>query len=400
MLQTLQEERNRSGAMAVAQESNLTEQPRAVAAALGPALDQIGLIRGQDPARRAVRPAPFGWTVESQIAVHRAATRPDDLGNVQDGEPSRLERSHPLVPLHRGVVLLLTDGFRPLLPGDQHGRLWAGQRSENSLAQPCRPLEGRSEAEQAAFQGVNQILEQMPAIGHLDDPWRPFPGRLGVGRCAITTDNLDTRVSLEPVNQRLRFPLREQLNDPALLEVDQDGAVVVALAEGPVINPEHSWRWLLAQRCAPHQPQQRCWTDRHAEAGDDAGTRFAAQREGQHREDLGQPQGAPRPGCHQLRQPFGEDATRTLAGVTEELPDNEEQRHRVAAPGQVGERTLIDAVSPLSQASAQRAGRGRPCGDQRSDDLNGADGDLVEPETRSARYEPGGQGTRGGHHPQ
>src|SRR5262249_45581035 len=134
---------------------------------------------------------------------------------------------------------------------------------------------------------------QMPAIGHLDRLWRTFSGRLRRSWGAITADDLDSRVSLEPVNQRLRFPLRAQLNDPALLEVDQDGAVVVALAEGPVINPEHSWRWLRVQRCPAHQPQQRRWPDRHAEASDQPRSRFATEGEPQQPAHFSQTAGAP-----------------------------------------------------------------------------------------------------------
>ena len=111
-----------------------------------------------------------------------------------------------------------------------------GSWPEERVADPCRRLEGRSEAEQASLQRLDQVLDQMPTIGHLDRLRRTFPGGLRIRRSAITADDLDAGMLPEPGATRLGLAILEQLDDPSLLEVDQDGAVAMAFAEGPVVR--------------------------------------------------------------------------------------------------------------------------------------------------------------------
>src|SRR5215212_2198968 len=87
LLEALEEERDGPGAVLIAQQADLSEQPRPIAAALRPALDQVGLVRRQHTAPGAMGPLPLRRTLEGEIAIHRASSCADDLGDIQDREP-------------------------------------------------------------------------------------------------------------------------------------------------------------------------------------------------------------------------------------------------------------------------------------------------------------------------
>jgi hypothetical protein len=149
----------------IAQQPDLSEQPRAIAAAFRPALQQVRFLRRQHTAPGAPGLLPFGRTPEGKVAVDCAPRSANDLGDIEDSEPGRPERPDLLVPLHLAGVLLLTGSFDPLLPGDQISLGRVGQWAKDRVAHPCCLLEGWSEAEQAPLQRLDQVLEQAPTSG-------------------------------------------------------------------------------------------------------------------------------------------------------------------------------------------------------------------------------------------
>src|SRR5215207_1275915 len=137
--------------MLVALDPNLAEQPRAVAAALSPTLVQIGFVRLQDAAPGTVGASTIGWLVEVEVAVHRRATHPNQLGNIKLGEPRGIQGADLLVLLDLAGMLLLARGFGPLLPGDSIGIGVARQRSGSRRREACRELDRFAVAEQTAL---------------------------------------------------------------------------------------------------------------------------------------------------------------------------------------------------------------------------------------------------------
>jgi hypothetical protein len=113
-------------------------------------------------------------------------------------------------------------------------------------------------------QGAAAILPQMPAVGHLDGLGRAAAGGIGKAATAIPADNLGSRMLSEPANQRVSISVWEEIDNAMLLEIDQDGPVVVATTPGPLINAEHTRRSAGACRCpAPEHVEQCRGTDRH-----------------------------------------------------------------------------------------------------------------------------------------
>src|SRR5262245_59746195 len=86
----------------------------------------------------------------------------------------------------------------------------------------------------------------MPAVGDLNGRRSALPRPLGVGAGAITADQFNAGILLEPSHQRRCFPVRKESNRGAPLEVHQNRAVTLTFMLRPVIDSDDSWsggRW-------------------------------------------------------------------------------------------------------------------------------------------------------------
>jgi hypothetical protein len=97
----------------------------------------------------------------------------------------------------------------------------------------------------------------MKAVGHLHRLGRAAARTVSIGTGAIAGDQLDAGVQAQPAGERLRLTIGQQRQWPATLQIDQHGAISVALAQGPVVDPEHRGRDVGRQGSGPDQPQQR-----------------------------------------------------------------------------------------------------------------------------------------------
>jgi len=70
-------------------------------------------------------------------------------------------------------------------------------------------------------------------------------GSFCVSCSAIPSDDLHPGMRAEPTSEGVRLPVWEQLDGTAFLEIHQDGAVVAALAFGPIVDSEDAGRALL-----------------------------------------------------------------------------------------------------------------------------------------------------------
>ena len=93
---------------------------------------------------------------------------------------------------------------------------------------------------QQAFDGLADVLQEMPSIGALLRLRRGLGGRLGVGRRAIAADQLDAGMGREPGLDGRCVAVGQEVDDLARLEVDDDGAVALPLAPGPVVDADES----------------------------------------------------------------------------------------------------------------------------------------------------------------
>jgi hypothetical protein len=106
----------------------------------------------------------------------------------------------------------------------------------------------------------------MPAIGHLNGLRGSMPTSVSVSPSTISRDDHHARMGLEPVENRACLAVRQQIDDLVVREIDQDGAVALAFAVRPVVQPQNRWRRTGWGRRAQNQPQKRVWADRDGQA--------------------------------------------------------------------------------------------------------------------------------------
>jgi hypothetical protein len=103
----------------------------------------------------------------------------------------------------------------------------------------------RLEAAQLPFNGLPQVLQQMKAIRDLSRLRRALARGIRIETRAITADNFDFRMPLEPVSRGSGRAIRQQLHHPTL-QIDDDCPESRALPPGhddrrPRHGPRHDW---------------------------------------------------------------------------------------------------------------------------------------------------------------
>ena len=91
-----------------------------------------------------------------------------------------------------------------------------------------------------AFDGVGEVVPQMPPVRHLHRVGGAGPGAFGVGTGSIPADDFDTGMISEPRGQGRGAAIGQHVDGPAGLDVDQHGCVVVSTAQREVVDTEHS----------------------------------------------------------------------------------------------------------------------------------------------------------------
>src|SRR4051794_671175 len=117
----------------------------------------------------------------------------------------------------------------------------------------------------------------MEAVGDLDRLGRAFADAVGIGAGAVTSDDLDTRVGLEPSLQGFGLPVGQQLEGAWLFQVADDRAVMLTTAERPVIDANHPRCPGRFQVDGPDQAQQGGGAERHGEPTGQPRPLFAAE---------------------------------------------------------------------------------------------------------------------------
>ena len=159
------------------------------------------------------------------------------------------------------------------------------------------------------------------------------------------------------------------------------------LAEGPVIDPEHTRSRPCGHVGAAQHAEQGGPTDWGAELGRQLRTGRAAEGERDHLQRRALAQGAA-PICgDQLREPLGEDHSRAAPGTTAEAADLEAEDQLPTGEWQVSHGAAIDALDTLGPPRTERtAGEACRCSKVQRDRL-AVEGDLLKAETSQVRKE-------------
>lgn len=105
--------------------------------------------------------------------------------------------------------------------------------------------------------GVHQVFPDVPPVRDMDRIRGAEPSGLGVSGRPVTAYHLDAGMVGEPGSHRCRGPVGQQVDRTARVDVYQDRAVVVSLAQGELVHSEHPWCVHFRLRKAAYQPQER-----------------------------------------------------------------------------------------------------------------------------------------------
>jgi hypothetical protein len=182
-------------------------------------------------------------------------------------------------------------------------------------------------------------------------------GTVGIGPGAVSHDDGRAGVRRQPRRQGVGAAVGQQVDDAPALQVDQDGAVALALAPGPVVHAQHAHRGNRHGVADAHTREQRRPADRHAHRGGEARAGIAAQGQAEAPVHRAQPVGLARPGLGDARQRFGEGPARAGGCGAPESTNPDEQKRRAAEAGDVAEAAPVGAVDPPGRDGARRTGR-------------------------------------------
>ena len=170
--------------------------------------------------------------------------------------------------------------------------------------------------------GIAEVTQQVPAIGHLDRFRRALTNSVRVGTGAVACDHLDAGMLAQPGGEGLGLPIREQVHHLVAFEVDQDGSVAMTPPPGPVVHSEH----LERGRCdleldrACHHAQQRVRTAWDGQSFRQSRGGFTAQSKCDVALEVTEP-GRPPRGCWGDRaKTFGKGLAATCGVETPEPP--------------------------------------------------------------------------------
>src|SRR5918997_1520223 len=127
---------------------------------------------------------------------------------------------------------------------------------------------------QHPLQRIPRILQEMPAIGDLACLRRALCRPFSIGPGPITTNNDDLGMVTEPGGERRRLAIGQDIDRAMPLQVDDQGAVALAFAEGKIVDADDRrwwWRWEVR---TPLEAKQGGGTRGHAEVVDDGGPGF------------------------------------------------------------------------------------------------------------------------------
>ena len=106
------------------------------------------------------------------------------------------------------------------------------------VLEPAVVLGAGPGANEKGFDGVTEILAQVPAVADLRGQGSPLRGTIDIHRSTIPAHDLYIRVSSKPDRHAGCFPVRQQINNLARFQVYDDTAITLPAPIAPVINAE------------------------------------------------------------------------------------------------------------------------------------------------------------------
>jgi hypothetical protein len=167
-------------------------------------------------------------------------------GNLNNRSAIRLQSLHlgiPLItPLPAGLLLDLIQGATTPVSIVDRDRLGCTLISRLD----CGGLQLRPQTIEHPFERFAKVAQDVPAVGHLDGIWRTFADTTSIFGGAITCDNLNARMALQPGRNCLCGSFWQQIDHVMSLTVDKNGSVHSTTTKCKIVQSEHA-------RCRPRR---------------------------------------------------------------------------------------------------------------------------------------------------
>ena len=147
----------------------------------------------------------------------------------------------------------------------------------------------------------------------------------------------------------------EQLDRGAALEIDDDGPVVVATPDRPIVDAHDPRGWGRCDHGVVNESEHRVGAADEAQRRHQPCGRLAAEREAHARQRFGQPWGTSRVGLGERWQPLGEGRATAVHLVAPETSDVQVQSHGYALARKIREGAPLAAVHRRGRMTAGRA---------------------------------------------
>jgi hypothetical protein len=142
------------------------------------------------------------------------------------------------------------------------------------------------------------------------------------------------------------------------LQVDQDGAVALPLALGPIINAEDPNRFLDWEGLAAQETKEMSRTGFHTKRSRQPAAAFPTQRKADRTQGVRQLSSTTTTSLDERRHALAEDAARTGTITTEEAARVETQDHPGAATGKIVHNAHVLTVDVAGPPRAERTASG------------------------------------------
>jgi hypothetical protein len=201
-----------------------------VVATLCPAAVEMGSMRPEHT--DALWLAPERCPAGTKPAPDRLPLGPDRGSDMCERHASRFQPHRFLIARLLAPISNLTalrgsgefDGVRrndwPV--SNRHDRLFSNLLADASNANMVALDDG--------LDGVTQITQQVPPIGHLNGTRRALADAVGIGAGTVARHNLHARVFAKPSRQCFGWSIRQQIHNLIALQVDQDGPIAITAA--------------------------------------------------------------------------------------------------------------------------------------------------------------------------
>lgn len=163
-------------------------------------------------------------------------------------------------------------------------------------------------------------------------------------------------MGIQPGAEGLRGPLGQHIDRPAGLDVDQDGAVDVPLAQREIIHAQHQRDRLIRIGGRADEPHQRRPAHRAGQPSGQPGPGPAAQGQRDRLQHALQAAGPPAVAGGQARYLLGERRLAAPVVAAEEPADLQVNDHFPAAGRGIGQLPQVAAMDPPRHNAAARAG--------------------------------------------